>query len=132
MAWARSETNGYAYSESQGLTRSAPSAAADGVPVADLTFGEVYIECSGNVTGGAMQGYVWERALNGGAGAWVRDPNLDWTPATGAARAKSPLFQVVPRGLIMWATAGITLSAGSTVTTWMVFHSPRSAAPLGV
>jgi hypothetical protein len=107
------------WTESQILTRAAPTLRSEGIDLSQIKFlggVRVFIRADGgNCTNITMQGWFWDDEVNGGS--WARAPGLDFTAtAVGqpvCAFERQPLNN---RGRVLWASAGSTVSAGTTLT----------------
>lgn len=117
------------FSESQALTRAAPTLATEGMPVGGLTGIMVAVETATPATqtlsgAGTLNCYVYDTALNAAAGAWARLPQGDLT--VGTASVARLAFQadevLVGRNgsRILWVATGVTVSAGTTVTVYQL------------
>lgn len=120
MAWTQTSA-GNAWVESQALTRAAPTASTDGVPLDGLSSLTVVVEANSaqTLTGGALAAYLWDDAVAG----WTRCAELDWTVTPTAVRRASVNFTLpgVRRGArILFATVAVTVSGGTTANVYIL------------
>lgn len=104
------------WSESQILTRAAPTLTTEGISLAGVSSYRVLVsaQAAATVTGGALTCYYFS-AVTSRWGPCAT--SLNWTPATGGRDAVSADFSVgVPAGRVLYATNAVTVSAGTTVT----------------
>lgn len=117
-------TSGSSFSLSQLLTAAAPTTAAEGQSLQDLTALTVVVEtaipASQTLSGaGNLRCYVYDSYVAG----WFRIPSLDLAvAATGVARMGFPALSVIcPRASrILYVPDGVTVSAGTTVTVYQL------------
>ncbi len=116
------------WSETQALTRAAPTLATEGMPLATvITFLVVAEADSGQtLTSGKIDFYLWDDVLGG----WFIQPDKTWTlPAacSGKRRCASPVqvdFQ--PRGRVLAAANGVVVSLGGFTARIEAIVSGRS------
>lgn len=102
--------------ESQALTRAAPTLATEGLDLDKVTHYQVTVcaETSRTLSGAGTLAAYW---YNPGLAAWVRTPGLDLTVSATAVRCMSFPQSRVNSGLgrVLYAATGVTVSAGTTV-----------------
>lgn len=116
-AFAISDGNGRAYSEVQSTTRSvAALTVADGIPLAGLRAVTVTISADSGATlsgAGTVDAYYYDPEI----GRYASDTALTFTVAAGASGKRDWTLGTVivdnPRGRLMYACNGVTVSAGS-------------------
>lgn len=130
---------GSTWKSAQNTTGTAPGGAVDGVPLKDLSYLQVIVETAvpGSQTlsgAGSLLCYIWDNENSSSPGAWSRLPSGDLAVSlSSVARQAFPPFQVaVPRNaLVAFVPSGVTVSAGSTVTVYLLGFAPQSAALYG-
>jgi hypothetical protein len=106
-----------ALSESQSLTRSAPSAATEGMDLANVKGFRISV-CAPSgqtLTGGTLNAWVY----NYGSSLWMRNPLLDLTVTSNSVRCLAfPDQEVVAMmgARVLYAASSVTVSSGSAVT----------------
>lgn len=107
---------GRSWSESQALTRAAPTLATEGLSLAGAMGYRVTVSAGAGqtITGGTAKCYFMPIIT----GRWARCPTaLDLTPGTSVRDWSSSDFAVyVGMGRVLYASDSITLSAGTAVT----------------
>jgi hypothetical protein len=105
------------WSESQALTRAAPTLVSEGLSLVRCKGFRVYVQAEATRTlsgAGALRAYLWN-----GSG-WIRNTELDIELSADQAGIRTAVFPdqevVVPRGRVLYAADGVTVSAGTTVT----------------
>lgn len=120
-------TTGTTFSLSQNLTGSAPTLATQGQALEDLSAVTVVVEtaipASQTLSGaGTLECYIYDGAT-GGPAAWSRHPAGDFTVSlSGVARQAFEPVEVIGarKGRVLWVPAGVTVSAGTTVTVYQL------------
>lgn len=104
------------WSETQALSRSAPTSASEGISLDNAEGFRVSISAPATrtISGGSLLCYFYSTAL----ARWARCPtSMDLTPGTGVRDWSSADFEsLVGGGRVLYATSSVTLSAGTTVT----------------
>lgn len=105
------------WSESQILTRAAPTLVTEGMELRDIVAIRVAIDAGSGQTlsgAGSLLCYLWD---NDDA-RWKRCPDLDLSVTSSGIRDMVFGEQDVPvgSGRILFATSGVTVSAGTTAT----------------
>lgn len=126
-------TPGPSWVETQLLTRAAPTAAGDGLPLQGLTQVTVVVEAVGaNTLSGAGTIKCWMRdlALAEGAGAWAYTEGGNFpvpASASGLARVVVGVLEVMGgRGELLYAASGVTVSGGTTCRVYLLGDDPQS------
>lgn len=106
---------GKSWSETQALSRAAPTLATEGMNLNGVVGYQVTISApvGQTITGGTLQCYFMSTLT----ARWARCPaSFDLTPSTAVRDWTSPSFTVVVgMGRLLYAATSITISAGSTV-----------------
>jgi hypothetical protein len=116
--------------EEQPLTRPAPTAANQGQSLKSVDAVTVALEAAEGQTlagSGTLRCWVFDKALNRGAGAWVRVPALDLTVPADAAGLRRYAFEpfdaVGSRAMrLLYAADAVGVSGGTTVTVYQLTH----------
>lgn len=115
------------WSESQALTRAAPTLTTEGLDLSDIAGFRVTVCAASGQTlagAGALQAYVYDNDL----ALWTRNPSLDITISTAGARCLTfaDIQTVVATGRGLFAATGVTVSGGTTVTVQMKAWTRRA------
>jgi hypothetical protein len=125
--------NGTTFSESQLLTRAAPTLATEGQALKDLSSVTVIVEANTSQTlsgAGSLLAYIYD-ASPGAPAAWVRMPAMDLSVSTsGVQRMAFPAVTVTGarNARLLYAASGVTVSSGTTVTVYQLGFAPGMAA----
>jgi hypothetical protein len=105
----------YSWTESQALSRAAPTLATEGISLADIRGYRVVASAgaAATITGGSLLCYYYSP----NTARWARcSAALDLTLATGARDSVSADFRVAAgAGRLLYAASSVTLSSGSAV-----------------
>lgn len=118
-------TSGQAFSESQALTRAAPTLVTEGQDLKTLVAVTVIVEAPAGQTlsgAGTLKCYVWDDFVAG----WTRVPGNDLTVTlSGDRRMGFPVFWVPgPRSSrLLFAASGVTVSSGTAVAVYQLGYS---------
>lgn len=121
MAWTQ-ESAGNAWYEDQALTRTAPSSASDGVPLAGLKTISVSLQANSTKTlsGGTLRCYVYDSLV----GVWARCTSLDLSVSPTGVRTIA--FEGADTSgsrsgaRVLWATDSVTVSGGTDVRVFLL------------
>jgi hypothetical protein len=112
-----------AWYEDQALTRTAPSAATDGIPLHDLQGVMVVVEANSAQTlsgAGSLRAYVYDPIV----AAWFRVPALDLSVNSASIRRmgfESEQIAGLRRATRLdYATDSVTVSGGTTVRVYVL------------
>lgn len=122
-----------AWTESQALTRAAPSTSSEGISMSQVTGFKLSVcATTGNTLSGAgsLKAYLY----NPVAALWMRNPALDVNvTATGERCQVFPDFTVSAPAITggdpyraLWGTSSVTVSAGTTVDVRIDAYGPAS------
>jgi hypothetical protein len=112
------------WTETQVLTRDAPTLATEGVALTGRETGcRVVLSAAATRTlsgGGSLKCWYYDNSI----GEWIRNPDLDITLSASHASVRRIAFPdqaiFVPNGRLLYAASGITVSAGTTCDVQIV------------
>ena len=115
------------WSESQALSRAAPSAATEGM-VLDNVYGlrvTVCAEATRTLTGGTLNVWLYDNAT----ALWTLNPSLAMIVTSNSVRCQTfpDRFVTVPYGRVLIQTSSVTVSAGTTVVVEVQAYLFRNA-----
>jgi hypothetical protein len=114
------------FTESQALTRAAPTLATEGILLGGRETGlRVVLSAEDTRTlsgAGTLRCYYYDNTL----AAWIRNPDLDISITASHASVRRVAFPdqaiFVPNGRILYAADSVTVSAGTTVDVQIVVY----------